>query len=392
MKHLYWIAFLPFFLIMSLFHLITPAQAEEPIVHALLFYSQTCPHCHKVISEDLPPLIEKFPEQLVILGVNTSTAQGYSLYEAAIRQFVIPRERMGVPTLIVGEMVLVGSLEIPEQFPGIVESGLAGDGINWPDFPELQKFIESEVIEGADVADENGELADTVQVEQPDSDKEIAMEKITYPDEESLGISADLGEAISASAQISMRERFAQDVTGNAVSVVVLLGMVLSVVGLSIRVSRSALNLKPWPNWVVPGLVIIGTVVAIYMGFVEVTKAEAVCGPVGDCNTVQQSSYATLFGIIPLGVFGVAGYLAIGFAWFITVFGPVKWREICTLGLWILSIFGALFSIYLTFLEPFVIGATCAWCLTSAIVMNLLLWASTAPAIKVWCEYRPARV
>ena len=33
----------------------------------------------------------------------------------------------------------------------------------------------------------------------------------------------------------------------------------------------------------------------------------------------------------------------------------------------------------LTFLEPFVIGATCAWCLTSAILMAALLWLTTAP-------------
>jgi uncharacterized membrane protein len=39
-----------------------------------------------------------------------------------------------------------------------------------------------------------------------------------------------------------------------------------------------------------------------------------------------------------------------------------------------LTTIGLLFSIYLTFLEPFVIGATCAWCLTSAIIITLLLW------------------
>ena len=44
--------------------------------------------------------------------------------------------------------------------------------------------------------------------------------------------------------------------------------------------------------------------------------------------------------------------------------------------------FGVLFSIYLTFLEPFVIGASCAWCLSSAIVMTLILWASTGPALE----------
>ena len=43
---------------------------------------------------------------------------------------------------------------------------------------------------------------------------------------------------------------------------------------------------------------------------------------------------------------------------------------------------GVLFSIYLTFLEPFVIGATCAWCITSAIIMTLIFLASTGPAIE----------
>jgi uncharacterized membrane protein len=36
-----------------------------------------------------------------------------------------------------------------------------------------------------------------------------------------------------------------------------------------------------------------------------------------------------------------------------------------------------LFSIYLTFLEPFVIGATCMWCICSAVIMIILLLAST---------------
>jgi uncharacterized membrane protein len=40
---------------------------------------------------------------------------------------------------------------------------------------------------------------------------------------------------------------------------------------------------------------------------------------------------------------------------------------------------GILFSIYLTFLEPFVIGATCAWCITSAVIMTLLFLLSLDP-------------
>jgi len=394
MKHIYQIAFLCLVILTVQFLPVTYVQAKEPTVHALLFYSQSCPHCHKVITEELPPLLEKHSDQLIILGVDTYTEQGFELYEAAIRHYQIPQERLGVPTLIVGDAVMVGSLEIPQQFPSLVENGLATGGINWPEIPELQKLLETEGISN----NEGGEPNETVQNEPvekeantADLDEKAPFEKDTYSKVDSLGINTDLEEASSTTEQLTLSERFARDKTGNIVSVVLLIGMVLSVVGVGTRVSRLSENLKTWPTWVVPVLVIIGTVVAIYMGFVEVTETEAICGPVGDCNTVQQSSYASLFGIIPIGVFGVAGYLVFGFAWLITVYGPEKWRGICTVGLWILSLFGALFSIYLTFLEPFVIGATCAWCLTSAVVMNLLLWAITAPAQKVWNQYRLVR-
>ena len=48
--------------------------------------------------------------------------------------------------------------------------------------------------------------------------------------------------------------------------------------------------------WAVPLLCVAGIVVASYLGFVEPTSSKAVCGPVGDCNTVQESEYALLFG------------------------------------------------------------------------------------------------
>ncbi|NTU64598.1 MAG: vitamin K epoxide reductase, partial [Chloroflexi bacterium] len=103
----------------------TPAvQAEPAVVRAVVFYSPSCPHCHQVITEDLPPLFEKYGDQLQIAGIDTTSAGGQALYEAAIQRFNIPPERMGVPTLIVGDVVLVGSLEIPQQFPGLIKKYL----------------------------------------------------------------------------------------------------------------------------------------------------------------------------------------------------------------------------------------------------------------------------
>ena len=117
--------------------------------------------------------------------------------------------------------------------------------------------------------------------------------------------------------------------------------------------------------------------VAGYLTYIEVGEKQAICGPVGHCNEVQNSSYAKLFGILPIGVLGLIGYTALLVAWGVQKIGPKSLHMLSALALWGMSLFGVAFSIYLTFLEPFVIGATCMWCLSSALVMTALLWVTT---------------
>ena len=147
----------------------------------------------------------------------------------------------------------------------------------------------------------------------------------------------------------------------------VLLGMVLSLLlsGYPPRVGA-----REWPSWAVPVLVFIGTGVAAYLSFIEVTHGEAFCGPVGDCNAVQNSKYAMLFGVLPVGVVGLAGYSAMIIAWVIARYRGGSLSIFANIALLAMALFGTLFAIYLTFLEPFVIGATCAWCLASAVIMT----------------------
>jgi uncharacterized membrane protein len=132
-------------------------------------------------------------------------------------------------------------------------------------------------------------------------------------------------------------------------------------------------------DWLTPLLCLAGLGVASYLAHVEVRGVEAVCGPVGDCNTVQQSEYARLFGVLPIGVLGVLGFAAVLLAWAVqrTKAGPASaWAAVALLGL---TGAGTVFSIYLTFLEPFVIGATCLWCLGSAVIMTTLHALAHAP-------------
>ena len=379
-----------FVLLLSLLPLGRAVYADEPVIRAVLFYSPSCPHCQIVITQDLPPLLDKYGDQILILGINTYTEKGNELFLAAVRNFNIPQERVGVPMLIVGGTILIGSYEIPQQFPEIIAEGLVSGGVDWPDIPGLAQLLKDEIIAESN---ENNPKEDEVE-EYMDADKgenissadinqdEFEEERVSQIEQSSI-VTSDIGDPIVTINNMTMVERFIQDKTGNSISTLVLFGMIFSVVFAGVLVLRSNLVLNQWPNWAVLILLVIGLAVAIYMGYVEVTRAEAVCGPVGDCNTVQQSPYAYLFGSIPIGLLGVMGYLAIGSVWLFSIMGPSRWRKISLFSLWGLLLFGTLFSIYLTFLEPFVIGATCAWCLTSAIVTTLLFWNSTASITQI---------
>ena len=127
----------------------TLAQSSgEPAARAVLFYSPTCGHCHYVISEVLGPMVADYGDQLQIIAIDASTPAGGKLYQIALDYYQLPSERRGVPLLIVGDTALVGSDEIPEQFPGLVEAGLVSGGIDWPDMPGLAAALPGDVKPG----------------------------------------------------------------------------------------------------------------------------------------------------------------------------------------------------------------------------------------------------
>jgi uncharacterized membrane protein len=172
----------------------------------------------------------------------------------------------------------------------------------------------------------------------------------------------------------------APDPVGFAVAGVVLAGMGVSFFYGARRVSMARKRLFQFSRnpgtraetWLIPLLAALGLGVAAYLAYVEINQAEAVCGPVGECNTVQGSAYAVMLGI-PVAVWGVVNYSAVAMLWAGQRFLPSKWANLSAIGLLALTLFGTVFSIYLTYLELFVIGAICAWCLSSAVITTLLM-------------------
>lgn len=414
MKRLYWLGLL---IALSLLGVqVCGAQAQQPVVYAVLFFSPSCGHCHYVITEVLPPLQAEYGEQLQLLYVDVSQPQGSTLFYAAFDALNVPEDRRGyVPTLAIGTTALVGGSDIPEQLPGLIQQGIAAGGIDLPAIPGLREAYEASI--GA-LPDGNGANA-AAEASSPISTtyKETAWRDRLNQDRvgNSLAIGVlsilviGLASHLKQGAHLlTNNKRHAETrragqllVLGLAIMTTVIagtlafesgsvslpavlaagvtLGMVV-VTAAIIRANRqSGWRNSTLPAWVLPLIALLGLVVAGYLAYVEVGENEAVCGAVGDCNTVQQSDYATLFGLIPIGVLGVAGYMMILMVWVIHQVAADWMADAAQALLLGFALFGTMFSSYLTFLEPFVIGATCAWCLTSAMLMILIL-SLQAPA------------
>lgn len=349
-----------------------PALAQSdtddgPVVQSVMFFSPTCGHCELVINEHLPVIFEQYGGEPVVLFDDTIPSEEVVFYqmtngtleillvdasvEIGAIMFGEDSERLGidsagVPRLDIEDIYLVGSEQIPTEFPGIIEKGLASGGIPWPDVPGLEAALAT--IPGSSA------------VEQPTTDE----------------TADDSSEALLAAENESIGDKIGRDPLGNGLAILVLAGLLASLVLVPVLVHRG--SLRDGPAWVVPVLAVIGLGVSLYLGSVETSGVEAVCGPVGDCNAVQQSSYASILGV-PIGVLGAIAYGGLIVGWIVTRVSKGRTADIAAFLVALTAFGGTVFSVYLTFLEPFVIGATCMWCLTSALAIVGLLWFTAAP-------------
>jgi uncharacterized membrane protein len=355
-------------LIFALFLTASVSKAQEvsnPVVHAVLFYSPSCGHCEYVITEVLPPLFDQYGEQLMIIGVDITQPGGHTLFINATQSFHL--ESAGVPFLVIGDTYLIGSIDIPGKLPGLIEQYLAQGGLDWPPITGLAEALDAAPITPAATTKPTTEAEPTTGPVTP-----TALAPSPTPGTAGLILSNDIN--------LTVWERLGRDPAGNGLSIIVLMGMLFALFfSLSSFQQSDTLRRAYSLSWLIPLFSVVGLVVAGYLSYVETNPVMAYCGPVGDCNAVQQSQYARLFGILPIGILGIFGYVMILLAWIIGRLSHEHVASYASLSLFGMSILGVMFSVYLTFLEPFIIGATCAWCLTSAIIMTGLLWLSIKP-------------
>jgi uncharacterized membrane protein len=315
-----------------------PIQTEQPVVHAVLFYSNGCPYCEEVLTGILPRVQTKYQSQLSILLVELATSQDVDNLYALAKNFGLTKEQVAVPFLVIDQLALVGADEINSKLSDLIGRFLDSGGVDYPDFPLL-----------------NSMLAQGVQLSSIESTQQLLSQSVNTIT--SLGLSL---------AWVIM--------------VLMVISLIFSI-AIIIRAfhGKSLRELKAWIRFVIPLLSLIGLGASIYLTYVEITHTRALCGPVGDCNAVQSSPYAKLFGILPIGLLGAFGYIAILSVWLWQHFRLGAITKDAGSVMFGMALFGTLFSVYLTYLEIFVIHAVCIWCLSSAVIVTALMLLNLPP-------------
>lgn len=135
-------------------------------------------------------------------------------------------------------------------------------------------------------------------------------------------------------------------------------------------------------------LSLVGVFVALYLALHRVgVIGSLACGVDGGCATVQSSTWATFLGI-PVPFIGVAGYLVL-FGVSMAAIGRGRAHRATAAILLALATVAFAFSMYLTAIEAFVLGAWCRWCVVSAVIATLIFLCSLPEAARLRREVEP---
>lgn len=117
-------------------------------------------------------------------------------------------------------------------------------------------------------------------------------------------------------------------------------------------------------------LSVLGVALATYLTYIHYANIKPLCGRGGGtCLKVQTSQYSKLAGV-PVALMGLIGYILI----LATLLAPEeeRWRFATAA----LTLGGFAFSAYLTYREVFSLEEICEYCVSSAVLLTVMLGLS----------------
>jgi uncharacterized membrane protein len=115
----------------------------------------------------------------------------------------------------------------------------------------------------------------------------------------------------------------------------------------------------------------LGAAIAAYLTYVKLSGSAVAC-VTGGCETVERSRYSEVAGV-PVAALGLGAYVVL----FATALS--RW-EAARLAAPAIALGGAIYALYLLYVQAAILDAFCQWCLASDGVLLLLVGLTCARA------------
>lgn len=126
---------------------------------------------------------------------------------------------------------------------------------------------------------------------------------------------------------------------------------------------------------IVAALALAGIFISLYLTLYKIGVIGELTCSIGSCETVNTSKWATFLGL-PVAAWGLFFYIDVFAIALVGTTPRFVDEPVIAVVLAAEAAVGVLFSAWLTYLELGVIHAICIWCVTSAVIVTLILVTS----------------
>jgi len=126
---------------------------------------------------------------------------------------------------------------------------------------------------------------------------------------------------------------------------------------------------------IVATLALAGIFISLYLTLYKIGVIGELSCSIGSCETVNTSKWSRFFGL-PVAAWGLLFYLDVFAIALIGTLPRFENERVISIVLVAETVVGVLFSAWLTYLELAVIHAICIWCVTSAVIVTVILVVS----------------
>jgi uncharacterized membrane protein len=128
---------------------------------------------------------------------------------------------------------------------------------------------------------------------------------------------------------------------------------------------------------IVAALALAGIFISLYLTLYKIGVIGELSCSIGSCETVNTSKWSRFLGL-PVAAWGLLFYLDVFVVALVGTMARFEFEPAISFILVGEAAVGVLFSGWLTYLELGVIHAICIWCVTSAVIVTLILLTAVA--------------